>query len=92
MTKSELIRRIHDESNYNFSDIEKIVDLFLNNVINGLKEDGKVVISGFGTFERFYQEGYIGVNPSTGEQIKVEGCYKTRFNISKKVNGELKNK
>ena len=92
MTKSELIRIVHDKSNYNFSDIEEVIDLFLESIVDSLEKDDKVVISGFGTFEKYYQEGYEGVNPSTGERIKVPGSYKTRFNFSKKNVAKLKKK
>ena len=41
--------------------------------------------SGFGTFEKYYQEGYDGINPSTGEKLLVDGSYKIRFSSSKKL-------
>ena len=53
--------------------------------------EDKVVISGFGTFEKYYQEGYYGLNPSTGEKLFVEGNYKIRFSSSRKLK-ELTNK
>lgn len=90
MTKSELIKRIHKQTTYNYSDIEKIVELVFEGISTGLIEDEKVVISGFGTFEKYYQEGYTGVNPATGESIEVPGNYKIRFNASKKMKNNLK--
>ena len=90
MTKSELIKIIHKNSSFNYSEIETLVNMVFEEVAKGLKEEGKVVISGFGTFEKYYQEGYRGVNPATGEPIQVEGNYKIRFNASKKVKEGLK--
>lgn len=89
MTKSELIRKIHDNSDYNYADIEEIVDLVFEQISLGLHEEDKVVISGFGTFEKYYQEGYEGVNPATGQPIKVAGKHKLRFNASKKLKDSL---
>lgn len=54
-------------------------------ITKGLLEDGKVVLTGFGTFEKYYQEGYDGINPSTGEKLLVDGSYKIRFSSSKKL-------
>lgn len=85
MTKSELIKTIHRNNNLNFVEIEKIVSEVLAEITRGLQEDGKVVLTGFGTFEKYYQEGYDGINPSTGEKLAVSGGYKIRFSSSKKL-------
>ena len=95
MTKSELVRKIKEHSkednlNYRLIDIEDIVDRTLNEISMAFLVDDKVVLSGFGTFEKNYQEGYVGVNPATGESIKVPGNYKIRFTVSKKVKEQLK--
>ena len=89
MTKSELIKKIHSENNYNYQEIQDIVTQTLDAITEGLAKDGKVVLSGFGTFEKYYQEGYYGVNPATGAKIYVEGINKIRFNGRKKVKGIL---
>lgn len=85
MTKSELIKKIHHDNDLNYVEIEKIVNSVLNEITNGLLHDGKVVLTGFGTFEKYYQEGYSGINPSTGQKLEVPGSYKIRFSSSKKV-------
>lgn len=85
MTKSELIKKIHENNNYNYQEIQDIVTQTLDTIVEGLASDGKVVLSGFGTFEKYYQEGYYGVNPATGAKIYVEGINKIRFNASKKI-------
>ena len=85
MTKSELIKKIHRNNDLNYVEIEKIVNEVLSEIICGLSEDGKVVLTGFGTFEKYYQEGYNGINPSTGEKLVVDGSYKVRVSSSKKL-------
>ena len=85
MTKSELIKKIHHNNELNFVEVEKIVNEVLMEITNGLLEDGKVVLTGFGTFEKYYQEGYDGINPSTGEKLVGDGSYKIRFSSSKKL-------
>ena len=72
----------YDES---YREVEKIVNEVLIEITKGLLEDGKVVLTGFGTFEKYYQEGYDGINPSTGEKLLVDGSYKIRFSSSKKL-------
>ena len=91
MTKSELIKKIHANTDFNYADIEQITDCVFELISEGLTLEDKVVISGFGTFEKYYQEGYYGLNPSTGEKLFVEGNYKIRFSSSRKLK-ELTNK
>ena len=81
MTKSELIKKIHHNNELNFVEVNEV----LIEITKGLLEDGKVVLTGFGTFEKYYQEGYDGINPSTGEKLLVDGSYKIRFSSSKKL-------
>ena len=85
MTKSEIIKKIHSENNLNYVDVAKIVNQTFEEISKSLAKEDKVVISGFGTFEKYYQEGYYGLNPSTGEKLFVEGNYKIRFSSSKKL-------
>lgn len=85
MTKSELIKLLHAQNDFNYTEIETIVNQTFDAIIDALEKEDKVVISGFGTFEKYYQEGYNGINPSTGGKIFVEGNYKLRFNASKKI-------
>lgn len=90
MTKSELIKAIHKDNDYNYVDVEYIVNQMFEYIIDALAKEDKVVISGFGTFEKYYQDGYNGINPATGDKIFVEGNYKIRFNASKRLKSKLK--
>ncbi len=92
MTKSELIKKIHKKNNFNYVDIENIVNDVLTEITKGIDEDGKVVLTGFGTFEKYYQEGYDGINPSTGAKLSIDGSYKIRFSSSKKLKDMINSK
>ena len=41
-------------------------------IVEQLKRDGKFVLPGFGKFTVAKTKAYIGLNPSTGERIKVK--------------------
>lgn len=90
MTKSELIKEVHRQNDYNYTEIESIVNQTFEVIMKALATEDKVVISGFGTFEKYYQEGYNGINPATGSKLFVEGNYKIRFNASKKLKSMMK--
>ena len=91
MTKSELIKIIHSENELNYVEVESIVNQVFDLMVDAIEKEGKVVISGFGTFEKYYQEGYHGVNPATGGKIFVGGNYKIRFSASKKLKLKVNN-
>lgn len=90
MTKSELIKEVYRQNDYNYVEIESIINQTFEIIMNALTTEDKVVISGFGTFEKYYQEGYNGINPATGSKLFVEGNYKVRFNASKKLKSMMK--
>ena len=59
MTKSELIKEIHKNNDYNYVEIESLINQTFEAIMNALAKEDKVVISGFGTFEKYYQDGYM---------------------------------
>lgn len=79
MTKKELIRRIYQQTEYRLTDVETIVNLVFDEIINELVEEEKVQINNFGTFSKFVQPAYQGINASTGEKIDIEEGYRIRF-------------
>ena len=48
-----------------------LVNTFVKNVMNGVKKEGEVRIMGFGTFKKSKRNARTGVNPATGEKIKI---------------------
>ena len=51
-------------------------------IVEQLKRDGKFVLPGFGKFTVVKTKAYIGLNPSTGEKIKVKAGKAVRFKVS----------
>ncbi len=85
MKKKDIIEAIYQNNEYRRQDVEDIVNQVFDITALGLKDDGKVMISNFGTFERVFQDSYMGVHPITGEPQKVKGAYRIRFTSSKNL-------
>ena len=51
-------------------------------IVEQLKRDGKFVLPGFGKFTVAKTKAYIGLNPSTGEKVKVKAGKTVRFKAS----------
>ena len=54
----------------------------IDSIIETLKRDGKFVLPGFGKFVVAKTKAHIGMNPSTGEKIKVKAGKTVRFKAS----------
>jgi len=69
--KSELVAQLADSNDLSRREAEKIIDDFLELIMDELAKDEKVVLSGFGTFEVRTRVARSGRNPRTGEEINV---------------------
>ena len=72
MIKSELIRRIASQNPHLYQrDIEKIVNVILNEMIEALRRGDRVELRGFGAFSVKLREARQGRNPKTGVVVSV---------------------
>ena len=84
MIKSELILKLHAKySSLSLNDIEKILDLFLNNIVKGLQNSQKIELRGFGTFSKKINKEKFVRNPRTSQKIFKKENYKIHFKIGK---------
>ena len=54
----------------------------IDTIVEQLKRDGKFKLPGFGTFTVAKTKAHIGMNPRTGEKIKVKAGKTVRFKAS----------
>ena len=83
MNKSELIRAIANNAGITLKDAATAFDGFIDAVTAGLKDGEKIQISGFGTFELKSKEAREGINPKTGEKIKISATKTPVFKFGK---------
>lgn len=84
MTKTDLVDKIVQSTGCSKADAERQIDAVVGGIkalTTGVKE--KLVIRGFGTFERKYRAGHTGRNPQTGEPIEIAGSERLTFKASK---------
>ncbi len=72
LTKAEIIENIYPEVNVSKKNIHKIIDLFFQEIKEGLYRDEVIELRGFGTFELKTRKGRRARNPKTGEKVEVE--------------------
>lgn len=57
---------------------------------DALKKGGEVNINGFGKFSVVKTKARMGLNPATGEKIKIKASKSPRFKASKKLKDFVK--
>ena len=80
MNKALLIQKISEKSDLTRKQAEAALNAFIDSVTESLKNDEKVQIVGFGTFEVRHRPEHQGLNPATLEPITVKAsktpCFK----------------
>ena len=86
MTKTDLVNFIAEETGLTKADSSRALEAMMNGVVKGLKEDGKVTLTGFCTFAAEKKEAKTGRNPRTGETVKIPA----RVAVKVKAGSKLK--
>ena len=83
MNKKELINAIAEQAELSKKDAAKAVEAFVEVVTNSLKEDDKVQLIGFGTFEVKERAARTGRNPQTKQPIEIPASKAPSFKAGK---------
>ena len=83
MNKAELIATMAETSGVSKKDTEQVLNAFISTVQKTLKQDGKVQIPGFGSFEVRERAARSGRNPLTGEAIEIAAAKVPAFKAGK---------
>lgn len=83
MTKTDLINVVSAETEVSKKAVDTVVNAALEAIANALKENDKVQLIGFGTFEVKDVAAREGHNPKTGETIQIPASKKVSFSASK---------
>ena len=90
MIRSELIKKLEDENpELKTQEIEKIVDLFFNQIVQRLADGGRVELRGFGAFSTRDRKPRVGRNPRTGESVNVPAKRVPYFKPGKEIREKL---
>jgi DNA-binding protein HU-beta len=79
MNKAELIDAVAKDGKISKKDAAAAIDAMVNTVTNALKKGDKVTLVGFGTWEAKKRAARKGVNPRTGEAIKIKATKVVSF-------------
>jgi DNA-binding protein HU-beta len=79
MNKSQLITAVSADSGLSKVDSARAIDSLLDTVTRTLKKGDEVSITGFGKFSVVHRAARQGVNPRTGERVKIKAAKAPKF-------------
>jgi DNA-binding protein HU-beta len=79
MNKSQLITAVSTDSGLSKVDSARAIDSLLDTVTRTLKKGDEVSITGFGKFSVVHRAARQGVNPRTGERVKIKASKAPKF-------------
>jgi DNA-binding protein HU-beta len=79
MNKSQLIEEMSSHSGLSKADSSRAVDSLVATVHKALKKGEDVSIAGFGKFSVVKRAARQGVNPRTGERVKIKASKAPKF-------------
>jgi len=84
MTKAELIELMAKDAGITKAAANEALNAFIGGVTQALKKkDGKITLTGFGTFSKSRRKARMGRNPQTGEEMKIKACNVVKFKAGK---------
>jgi integration host factor subunit beta len=89
MTKRKIVNRIAVATGTTKTRTAKIVNMFLEGLIDELDEEGRLELRDFGVFKVVDLEARTGRNPKTGESVEIEAAKHVRFKMGKMMRERL---
>ena len=89
MSRTELVELMAETAGLTKADATRALDAALKGIEKGLKEEGKVTLVGFGTFNAKKREAHMGRNPQTGEAVEIAARVVPSFKAGNKLKDAL---
>lgn len=90
MNKNELIEKIAGQTGLTKKVTGEVLDTFVSEVTNTLKMKNSLTLVGFGTFKTVDRAARTGVNPKTGEKIKIKAATVPKFVAGKALKEKVR--
>ena len=92
IVKSKLLSQLKKSyPNFLKKDLEKVVQIVLNEIKQALKRGDRVELRGFGMFSTKHQKARISRNPKTGEKVNTPEKKTIHFKMAKEMFKKLNN-
>ena len=91
MNKAELVCSVQKNLGKDASKAaaEKAVNAVVESIAGSLRRGKNVQLIGFGTFKVVNRKARMGVNPKTGEKLKIKASKAVKFAVGKELKSKL---
>ena len=91
MNKAELVCSVQKNLGKDVSKAasEKAVNAVIESIAATLRKGKNVQLIGFGTFKVVNRKARMGVNPKTGEPLKIKASKSVKFGVGKELKSKL---
>ncbi|NTW15662.1 MAG: HU family DNA-binding protein [Candidatus Moranbacteria bacterium] len=83
MTKSQLMTVVAEKSGLTKKEVVAVVEAITAVAYKEVKKNGEFVLPGFGKMVKTKRKARMGVNPATGEKIKIAAKTVVKFRLAK---------
>ena len=83
MTKSQLMTVLSEKTELAKKDVINLMDILVEIAYKEVKTGGEFVLPGFGKMVKARRKERMGVNPATGEKIKIAAKTVVKFRLAK---------
>jgi len=90
MKKDDLISAIAQKTNATKTAVEATLDAVIDTITKELTKGGEITLTGFGKFMVSKRAARDGVNPQTGEKIKIAATTVPKFKAGKSLKDAVK--
>ena len=92
IVKSKLLKQLADNyPNFYKKDLEKFINIFLNDIKEALRKGERLELRNFGTLSTRIQKASIRRNPKTGEKVHVKQKRTIYWKMSKAMFNKINN-
>jgi DNA-binding protein HU-beta len=90
MTKADLVSRIAEQSGISKKAASMALDSVISAIHDVLKSGDKIRLTDLGSFSVVDRQARQGVNPRTGDPIKIPACKAPKFTAAKALRDSVK--
>lgn len=92
VTKKTLIDKISQDTAHPQIIVKKVVQVFLDEIVEELVKGNRVEFRGFGVFEVKQRASRTGRNPRTGQKVHVPKRKIVNFRVGRSMKDQVQNK
>lgn len=92
LSRDKLAVILSEKTGVRASTVRQYIDVTLARMADGIVQDGKLKLAGFGTFDVLSKGERLGRNPRTGEDVMITPRRTVSFSLSQKLKSKINEK